>query len=85
MGIREPEQGFLLKKCTPLLLLSCVLLAACGPDKTIADLPSPGGKHHVEVRECPQAGVIRGMSAPKLHNHPCSLGAVNTLPAVIRS
>ena len=30
--------------------LSAVLLTACGPNKIVADLPSPDGKYHVEVR-----------------------------------
>ena len=41
----------------PLLILS-VLLAACGPDKLISDLPSPNGQYHVEVRKCPEKGSI---------------------------
>lgn len=40
------------------LLLSCVLLAACGPDQIVADLPSPNGRYHVEVRKCPQSGAL---------------------------
>ena len=47
-----------MKKSIPLLLLSSVLLAGCGPDKIIADLPSPSGKYHVEVRKCPQRGSL---------------------------
>jgi len=47
-----------MKHSIPLLLLSSVLLTACGPDKIIADLPSPGGKYHVEVRQCPQRGSL---------------------------
>ncbi len=44
-------------KKSPLLILS-VLLAACGPDKLISDLPSPNGQYHVEVRKCPEKGSI---------------------------
>lgn len=47
-----------MNKCIPVLLLSCVMLAACSPNKIIADLPSPSGKYHVEVRKCPQAGAM---------------------------
>lgn len=47
-----------MKKSIPLILLSSMLLTACGPDKIIADLPSPGGKYHVEVRKCPQRGSL---------------------------
>ena len=32
-----------MKKCVPLALLSAVLLTACGPNKIVADLPSPDG------------------------------------------
>lgn len=44
-------------KKSPLLVLS-VLLAACGPDRLISDLPSPNGEYHVEVRKCPEKGSI---------------------------
>ncbi|HBO3685688.1 TPA: hypothetical protein ONA18_005717 [Pseudomonas aeruginosa] len=44
-------------KKSPLLILS-VLLAACGPDRLISDLPSPNGEYHVEVRKCPEKGSI---------------------------
>lgn len=47
-----------MKKSIPLLLLSSVLLTACGPDKLITDLPSPSGKYHVEVRQCPERGTL---------------------------
>lgn len=47
-----------MKKSMPLILLPSALLAACGPNKIIADLPSPGGKYHVEVRKCPQPGAM---------------------------
>ncbi|MGB3431431.1 hypothetical protein [Achromobacter sp.] len=47
-----------MKHSIPLLLLSSVLLTACGPNKIIADLPSPSGKYHVEVRQCPQRGSL---------------------------
>ncbi|MBC9904973.1 hypothetical protein IAG32_12180 [Achromobacter xylosoxidans] len=47
-----------MKKSMPLVLLSSILLTACGPDKIIADLPSPDGKYHVEVRKCPQRGSL---------------------------
>ena len=47
-----------MKKCVPLALLSAVLLTACGPNKIVADLPSPDGKYHVEVRLCPQPGSL---------------------------
>ncbi|MBV7366078.1 hypothetical protein, partial [Streptococcus vulneris] len=46
------------EKCVPLALLSAVLLTACGPNKIVADLPSPDGKYHVEVRLCPQPGSL---------------------------
>ena len=38
--------------------MSAVLLTACGPNKIVADLPSPDGKYHVEVRLCPQPGSL---------------------------
>lgn len=47
-----------MKKSIPLVLFSSVLLTACGPNKIVSDLPSPGGKYHVEVRLCPQAGSL---------------------------
>jgi hypothetical protein len=34
------------------------LLAGCGPNKIIVDLPSPQGQYHVEVRKCPQSGSM---------------------------
>ncbi|MCC4281469.1 hypothetical protein LL325_27065, partial [Pseudomonas aeruginosa] len=48
---RFPQRSWMKK--SPLLILS-VLLAACGPDKLISDLPSPNGQYHVEVRKCPE-------------------------------
>lgn len=47
-----------MKERIPFVLLSTFLLTACGPDKIIADLPSPDGKYHVEVRKCPQRGSL---------------------------
>lgn len=47
-----------MRKCIPLLLGAAILLTACGPNKIVLDLPSPGGKYHVEVRKCPQAGAL---------------------------
>lgn len=47
-----------MKKSIPLLLLSSFVLTACGPNKIVADLPSPSGKYHVEVRKCPQRGSL---------------------------
>lgn len=47
-----------MKKSILLALLSSALLTACGPDKLVADLPSPSGKYHVEVRQCPQRGTL---------------------------
>ncbi|HBN7845303.1 TPA: hypothetical protein L3618_005715, partial [Pseudomonas aeruginosa] len=52
---RFPQRSWMKK--SPLLILS-VLLAACGPDKLISDLPSPNGQYHVEVRKCPEKGSI---------------------------
>ncbi len=45
-----------MKNSFPLLAAMVLLLTACGPDQIIADLPSPDGSHHVEVRLCPQRG-----------------------------
>lgn len=47
-----------MKKCIPFALGASVLLTACGPNKIIVDLPSPGGQYHVEVRQCSQAGAL---------------------------
>ncbi|MGE8639476.1 MAG: hypothetical protein ACN6PR_12580 [Achromobacter sp.] len=51
-----------MKKRIALLALSTapliVLLAGCGPNKIIVDLPSPQGQYHVEVRKCPQPGSM---------------------------
>lgn len=47
-----------MRKTVPLLLLSSVMLTACGPNKIIVDLPSPNGNYHVEVRKCPQRGSM---------------------------
>ncbi|HGH4375112.1 TPA: hypothetical protein ACJIVN_001205 [Pseudomonas aeruginosa] len=52
---RFPQRSWMKK--SPLLILS-VLLAACGPDKLISDLPSPNEQYHVEVRKCPEKGSI---------------------------
>lgn len=46
------------KKFALLLLAFSVLLAACGPDKIVYDLPSPSGKYHAQVRSCPETGSI---------------------------
>ncbi|MGV8664357.1 hypothetical protein ACV357_35735, partial [Pseudomonas aeruginosa] len=50
---RFPQRSRMKK--SPLLILS-VLLAACGPDKLISDLPSPNGQYHIEGRKCPVKG-----------------------------
>lgn len=51
-----------MRKRIALLALSTapliVLLAGCGPNKIIVDLPSPQGQYHVEVRKCPQPGSM---------------------------
>lgn len=47
-----------MKKNTLGLLFLSVLLAACGPNKLVSDLPSPSRQYHVEVRQCPQSGAI---------------------------
>lgn len=47
-----------MKTTTALLLLLPALLAGCGPDQLISDLPSPGGTYHVEIRQCPERGSI---------------------------
>jgi len=45
-------------KNTAFLALLAALLAGCGPNKIIVDLPSPQGQYHVEVRKCPQPGSM---------------------------
>ncbi|WP_407315364.1 hypothetical protein [Pseudomonas sp. nanlin1] len=47
-----------MNKATVILLASSVLLAACGPDKIVYDVPSPNGKYHAQVRSCPENGSI---------------------------
>ena len=47
-----------MNKRVPALIFSSALLAACGPNKIVYDLPSPSGKYHVQVRQCPQSGSI---------------------------
>ncbi|MBD8491734.1 hypothetical protein [Pseudomonas syringae] len=47
-----------MNKTLPALLFSTVLLAGCGPDAVVRDLPSPGGKYHAQVRHCPENGAI---------------------------
>lgn len=47
-----------MKKTMSALLCSSVLLAGCGPDAVVRELPSPGGKYHAQVRHCPESGAI---------------------------
>lgn len=47
-----------MKKVALLLLLSSVVLTACGPDKIVYDIPSPSGKYHAQVRSCSESGSI---------------------------
>lgn len=49
------------KMTVPLWCLPVFLLLTAfggGPDRILVDLPSPDGRHHVEVRECPQGGAF---------------------------
>ncbi|HCF2340387.1 hypothetical protein ABZR71_03370 [Pseudomonas paraeruginosa] len=44
---------------SPFLLLTlALLLVACGPDQLVSDLPSPDGRYHVELRKCPENGLL---------------------------
>ncbi|MCV4286919.1 hypothetical protein OH708_03260 [Pseudomonas capsici] len=47
-----------MQKKIPCLILLSFSLAACGPNELVSSLPSPDGKHHVEVRRCPESGSI---------------------------
>ncbi len=47
-----------MQKTIPCLILLSVALAACGLNELVSSLPSPDGKHHVEVRRCPESGSI---------------------------
>lgn len=47
-----------MKKTIPAVLLSSALLAGCGPDKVVYEVPSPSGKYHAQVRHCPETGSI---------------------------
>ncbi|MBN6714332.1 hypothetical protein [Pseudomonas capsici] len=47
-----------MQKTIPCLILLSFALAACGPNELVSSLPSPDGKHHVEVRRCPESGSI---------------------------
>ncbi|MBX8548121.1 hypothetical protein K5D68_00695 [Pseudomonas cichorii] len=47
-----------MQKTIPCLLLLSVALAGCGPNELVSSLPSPDGKHHVEVRRCPESGSM---------------------------
>lgn len=42
--------------CLPFFLLLTAF--GGGPNRVLVDLPSPDGRHHVEVRECPQGGAF---------------------------
>ncbi|ASV88419.1 putative lipoprotein (plasmid) [Ochrobactrum quorumnocens] len=47
-----------MKSQVAVLIFLSVYAVGCGPNKVVANLPSPSGQYHVEVRKCPQNGSL---------------------------